>query len=328
MAHRRLAFVGLLVSTLAVIGPSLRGDYDPLDVDDEAAVETVDLVVNDQARNREIPLRVYLPAPAEPAAVVMFSHGLGGSKNNNPYLGEHWSRRGYVVVSMQHQGSDETVWRDVEPAQRFAAMKRAANLRNATLRFDDVPAVIDQLEQWNKDAESPLHDRLDLSRLGMSGHSFGAMTTQAVSGQRRGWGPDQADDRIRAAVMMSPSSPRRGEPAKAFGGVNIPWLLMTGTHDTSPIGDADVASRLAVYPALPEGNKYQVVLNDAEHSAFGDRPLPGDRRDRNPNHHRVTLALSTAFWDAHLKHDQAALAWLKGDGPREVMEPEDRWEHK
>ena len=47
----------------------------------------------------------------------------------------------------------------------------------------DVPAVLDQLEAWNKTSGHQLAGRLDLTRVGMSGHSFGAITTQAVSGQ-------------------------------------------------------------------------------------------------------------------------------------------------
>lgn len=72
-------------------------------------------------------------------------------------------------------------------------------------------------------------------------------------------------------------------------------MLMTGTKDTSLIVDADVKSRLAVFTALPPGGKYELVLFGAEHSAFTDRALPGDTEPRNPKHHRVILALSTAF---------------------------------
>ena len=71
-----------------------------------------------------------------------------------------------------------------------------------------------------------------------------------------------------------------------------------------------------------------MVLNNAEHSAFTDRPLPGDTQPRNPNHHRVILALSTAFWDAYLENNAQAKAWLAGDGPRGVMEKEDQWAKK
>ena len=87
-------------------------------------------------------------------------------------------------------------------------------------------------------------------------------------------------------------------------------------------------SRLAVFPALPPGGKYELVLDRAEHSVFTDRPLPGDTEKRNPNHHRVILALSTAFWDAYLRDDAAAKAWLDGDGPRSVLEKDDRWQRK
>ena len=133
------------------------------------------------------------------------------------------------------------------------------------------------------------------------------------------------DPRIRAAIAFSPSSPKTGSTAKAFGAVKIPWMLMTGTKDVAPIGNTYVALRLAVYPALRGAPKYEVVLFNAEHSVFTDRPLPDDREPRNPNHHRVILALSTAFWDTYLRDDAAALAWLNGSGPRSVMEPADQW---
>jgi hypothetical protein len=102
-------------------------------------------------------------------------------------------------------------------------------------------------------------------------------------------------------------------------------MLMTGTKDISPIGDIDVASRLTVYPALPAGNKYELVLKDGQHSAFAGGALPGDMVHRNPNHHRVILALSTAFWDTHLRQNPAARQWLQRDGPKSVLEPGDSW---
>jgi hypothetical protein len=165
--------------------------------------------------------------------------------------------------------------------------------------------------------------------VGMSGHSFGAVTTQAVSGQAFiGGTAALTDPRIDAAIAFSPSTPRRGGAEQAFGGVKIPWLLMTGTKDTSPIGDQTAQSRLAVFPALPPGNKYELVLDQAEHSAFTDRALPGDREPRNPNHHRAILAITTAFWDAYLKRDESAKEWLAGDGPKGVLEKGDRWQKK
>lgn len=322
----------LLIASLAILGAatSVAQDspaYDPLKVDDYTP-PTKDLVVKDAKRSREIPIRVYLPRATTPGPVVLFSHGLGGSCRNNPYLGNHWARRGYVVVFVQHPGSDEAVWKDAPLLQRMTALKKAASLENFQARVQDVPTVFDQLEAWNQADDSPLKGRMDLKHIGMSGHSFGAVTTQAVSGQRFLLNRSFTDPRILAAVAMSPSSPRLGNVSQAFGSVKLPWLLMTGTNDTSPIDETTVASRRAVYTAVPAGNKYEVVLDQAEHSAFGDRALPGEREKRNPNHHKVILAVTTAFWDAYLREDTAARKWLDGDGPRGVMEKADIWQKK
>jgi predicted dienelactone hydrolase len=330
-ASRRLLCV--LAVTLATGVGWAKGEdrpYDPLTVSDPGRAETLALAVKDTERGRDIPLRIYLPAAKAPAPVVIFSHGLGGSREGSPYLGEHWSARGYVVVFLQHAGSDEAVWKDIAAGQRMAALKKAANLQNAILRFKDVPAVIDQLEKWNRSSDSALAGRLDLKRIGMSGHSFGAVTTQGVSGQRTARGDARfTDKRIKAALAMSPDSARHGgDPSQLFGGVTIPWMLMTGTRDAALVGNADMASRLAVFPALPPGGKYELVLDGAEHSAFGARALPGDKERRNPNHHRSILALSTAFWDAWLREDAVARAWLDGDGPLSVLERRDRWQRK
>jgi predicted dienelactone hydrolase len=327
MKTQRLLLRDVLAFVLFVfiaINGARGSSYDPLAADPEFRVESRDLSVTDAARKRDIPVRIYLPANEKAEPVVLFSHGLGGSRAGSEFLGERWAARGYVAVFVQHPGSDDAIWKEAAPEERMAALRNAASLENFLLRVRDIPVVIDQLEVWNK--SGPLAGRMDLTKIGMSGHSFGAVTTEAVSGERFPMsGTNLTDPRIRAAVIFSPSAPRSTAPEQAFGAVKIPWLLMTGTQDTIPIGPADMKSRLAVYPALHGAPKYQVVLNNAEHSAFTDRALPGDHEPRNPNHRRVILALSTAFWDAYLRGDKDALAWLNGGGPRSVMEPADDW---
>ena len=313
------------VALLAAAG-ARANEYNPL----APATGAVELTVRDDARSRDVPLYVYLPPAREAAPVILFSHGLGGTRKGCMYLGKHWASRGYVVVFLQHRGSDDSVWRDEPLLKRMAAMRRAASAENFRFRVDDVRSVLDQLQVWNEEEGHSLQGRFDLNRVGMSGHSFGAMTTQAVSGQSVPLvGQRFTDNRIRAAIAFSPSCPRLGNPATAFGSVKVPWMLMTGTKDTAPIGNADVASRLSVYPNLPAAiGKYEIVLHNAEHSAFNDGALPRDREKRNPNHHRIILALSTAFWDSHLNKDDAAREWLLGEGARSILEEKDRWQHQ
>jgi predicted dienelactone hydrolase len=327
MKRRRFSISIWFAVGLAVAGNARAGDYDPLALDPAFHALHVDLTVHDATRDRDIPVRVFLPAKTAPAPVVLFSHGLGGSRAGSAYLGEHWSGRGYVAVYVQHPGSDDSVWKEEAALNRMEAMRKAASLENFILRVEDIPAVLNQLEIWTANKTNSLAGRLDMKKVGMSGHSFGAVTTEAVSGETMLIdGQKYTDPRILAAIAFSPSTPRSMSADEAFASVKIPWMLMTGTKDLAPIGNADMKSRLGVYPALHNAPKYEVVLKNAEHSAFTDRPLPGDSEPRNPNHHRVILALSTAFWDAYLRGDAAALAWLNGPGPRSVMEPDDQWQ--
>jgi predicted dienelactone hydrolase len=49
----------------------------------------------DMARQRAVPVRLYLPAAAgdAPVPLVVFSHGIGGSRRGYSYLGQHWPAR-------------------------------------------------------------------------------------------------------------------------------------------------------------------------------------------------------------------------------------------
>ncbi len=307
--------------SIALVAPAT---YDPNRVPADLKPTITDMTLTDAARKRGVPIKIYLPKSQTAAPVVFFSHGLGGSREGNKFLGVHLAARGYVAVFTQHPGSDTSVWQGLPRQERMAAMQRAASAQNFRLRQQDIVFLLDELERLNK-TDAKLKGRLDLTKIGMSGHSFGAVTTQAVSGQNfPGIGQSLTDPRIDAAVLYSPSSPR----TDSFSRVKLPWLLMTGTHDNSPIGQSDVASRLAVYPALPPGDKYEVVLFNAEHSAFTDTALPGDKQPRNPNHHRVMLGLTTAFWDTYLKGDKDAKTWLTTPAARSIMEPKDTWKKK
>jgi predicted dienelactone hydrolase len=68
----------------------------------------------------------------------------------------------------------------------MAAMQKAASAENSQLRTQDIPAVLNQLELWNQAFGNELHGRMNAEHLGMSGHSFGAVTSQAISGQWTG----------------------------------------------------------------------------------------------------------------------------------------------
>ncbi len=162
----------------------------------------------------------------------------------------------------------------------------------------------------------------------MAGHSMGAKTTQLMIGQGRLLSATKNDSRIRAAVVMSPSGPTLQSADSAFGSVTTPCLLLTGTRDSVPfLSDQSIKSRLAVFPSLPSGNAYELVLHNATHSAFTDRSR---RNDTLPNskHHRAIEAITTAFWDAYLQGNDEAQVWLRNGRIKDVIEPQDTWQTK
>jgi len=287
-------------------------DYDPTQVNGSATT-LLDTSLFDSDRDREIPLLIYLPEETTPKPIVLFSHGNGLNRFISSYLGEHWSDRGYIVVAMQHSGSDS----ESGPGE---------SVENYMLRIGDVSATIDQLETWNEDSSHSLYGRLDLDNIGMAGHSFGAQTTLAVSGQVISYlSEEPRDPRIKAALALSLRPEGDGDPADQYGAVDIPLMIMTGTDDFF------FEERLVIFPALPPGGKYELILFGGAHLAFTDEtPLTFLERlfTRNPAHHPEIAALSTAFWDSWLLSDSSARAWLDGDGALSVQQPQDTWQVK
>lgn len=293
-------------------------------------VKPIDFEPVDKPRERTVPVRIYLPANKEPRPVVLYSHGLGGSRATKRYLGEQWSQAGYVCVFMQHSGSDSEVLKSGRLTQRLQNLKAAANWKNSVDRTKDVSFVIDQLEKWVKTAKHPLFKRVDLEHIGMSGHSFGAVTTLAVAGRTYPFRQTFPEKRIDAFLAMSPQAAKGMTLEKTFGHLTQPIFCMTGTKDTSPIDQSVTAdSRASVYDGLPDGDKYLVVFDGAHHFTFngGESRLAGQQ---NPKHHRATETLSTKFWDAYLDGDDAAKQWLQSDAAKtdDVLDTADRWTWK
>jgi predicted dienelactone hydrolase len=123
---KRLLAAAVPLVWLALGGTVRAQDYDPLVVNPSFHPSHVDLTLHDAARHRDIPLRVYLPGQSRPAPLILFSHGLGGSRAGSKFLGEHWAARGYVAVFLQHPGSDDSVWKEEPLGNRLAALRQAA----------------------------------------------------------------------------------------------------------------------------------------------------------------------------------------------------------
>jgi predicted dienelactone hydrolase len=273
----------------------------------------------DTKRDRKVPAKIYYPESGDgPFPVIIFSHGLGGSREGYEYLGRHWTSHGYVSVHLQHLGGDNAVWEGAPLTEVMQNMRKsAADIANATNRPLDVKFAIDQVEKMNEN-DPALKKRLDLARIGVAGHSFGAYTVLAIAGEtfvtRGGQEVSGADPRVKAAIPMSaPLASNRLRPDAAFAKIKIPCLHMTGTKDTSPIGMSDPSDRRVPFDHIKGSDQFLITFKDGDHMIFSGRGvLPGGGKDDLIQSY-IKMS-SIAFWDAYLKGDAKAKTWLTGDG--------------
>lgn len=279
------------------------------------AVTTAQFTWHDSKRERDVPVKIYSPVTdAGPFPVILFSHGLGGTRDNYEYLGRYWASHGYVSVHLQHEGSDDKVWREAGPFSGMKAMRQAVgDPRNAINRARDVSFAIDELERLNREKSAYQH-RLDLKRIGVVGHSFGAFTSLAVAGQEFTPGLNRtsalADPRVKAIVPMSAPVPANKQRLdEVYGNVRIPCLHMTGTKDASPIGDTQPTERRLPFDHSRNSDQYLITFQGGDHMVFSGR--------RTTKQDRVFQALicesSTMFWNAYLRDDPKAKSWLAND---------------
>ena len=297
------------------------------------AVEVVRYDWLDQKRERKVPVKIYCPKTGDgPFPVVIFSHGLGGSREGYEYLGRYWASHGYVSVHVQHLGSDNAVWKNAGPAQAMENMRKsAANLQNATNRPLDVSFAIDQMEQMNRE-DGPLKKRLDLGRVGVAGHSFGAFTTLAIAGETfvapGGKDASMGDSRVKAAIPMSAPAPQvKARLDRAFSSIKIPCLHMTGTKDSSPIGQTMPEERRVPFDHTNGADQFLITFKDGDHMIFSGRGrMSGGEKDAN---FQTYIRMSSiAFWDGYLKGDAQAKTWLTGDGFNTVLGGDGTFERK
>lgn len=244
----------------------------------DAAFDTLDLDWSDPERKRDVPVRLYLPlaqGPREPATVVVFSHGIGGSRNGYRYLGEHFAANGVASLHLQHVGSDRRVWTGGNVFSMISRLQEAAQEREAIARALDLRFALDRL------FASEFAPRLDARRIVAAGHSYGANTALLAAGarvEREGRVVDLRDPRVQAAIIISaPPFYGDGDPRPILAGVQVPSLHVTATADVINIPGyySGASDRVALFDAMAYRAKWLAVFEGGSHSMFTDRAGSG-----------------------------------------------------
>ncbi|MFN7929310.1 MAG: hypothetical protein U0Y68_15465 [Blastocatellia bacterium] len=141
--------------------------------------------------------------------VILFAPGYGSGPGEYTSLIEDLVSRGYIVAGIvPTYFSQYTVFangrvvgqlqvaRDLPGVPREVANRPDATEPHLRLWVGDLRFALNQLEKLNAEASSPLRGRLDFTRVGVLGHSFGATAASQLAKQ---------DVRVHAAVTMDGS---------------------------------------------------------------------------------------------------------------------------
>jgi len=299
LQRRRLvqAACGLAAAAL----PALRAW-----ADEPAPYEVLEWDWTDTKRQRPVPVRLYWPNLAASNAsvpLVVFSHGIGGSRRGYRYLGEHWSSHGIASLHLQHVGSDRNVWFG-NPLGLIGRLQDAAQEREAIERPRDVSFALDQL------LAGSFGERIERRRIVAAGHSYGANTTLLAAGarvERQGRVVDLHDERLAAAVLLS-APPFYGEtdPSRILAPVRLPTLHVTATGDVIRIPGywSGPEDRIAVFEAVGGPHKALAMFDGGSHSMFTDRQGTGGM-ELNPRVKQATKELTLAYLQRQFGQGQA-----------------------
>ena len=295
-------------------------------------VDTLDQTIHDPQRQKKLPIRILVPATGTHFPVIIFSHGAGGSGQNYLSLTHHWASYGYVVIQPTHNDSIALRREQGQPlpaGPRDLVEEYRFNYQDWINRVKDITLIMDSLGDLQKRLPQ-LKGKVDEKRLGVGGHSYGAFTTQMISGVTLDI-PNQpkaqsfADNRPRAFLLLSPQGKsQNGLTESSWKKVMRPMMSMSGTKDAGLMGQL-ANWRKDPFSYSPPPDKYLVWIDDAFHMSFtgalaDDQNNQGGRRvlisratqgtDQKAVFDYVKIA-SISFWDAYLKDEAKAKAYLK-----------------
>lgn len=274
---------------------------------------------------REVPVRVTWSEPvAAPMPVVVHAHGLGGSRDGYNPLVEAWSSAGYLIIQPEHPDSRRQ--RDPNDGAR-AGIGRGPRLRArgpAVDAWDERPLQVRAILDALPDLPSAVGldaAQVDLTAIGVSGHSFGAQTALWLSGipaADAAGARDLGDPRVDAVLALSPQGLGGPLTAENVARCTVPLLFVTGTDDVSPVTGLGAEWRLTTWRALPSGPRWLLWLDGAHHDLGG---ITG-RQPPNPELFDPLVRTSLAFWSRWLRQDGTSgpLTSLPEGGPAKLTE--------
>jgi predicted dienelactone hydrolase len=260
--------------------------------------------------------------------ILIFSHGLEEKSCFYTALLEDLASRGYVVAAIEHpyhgfgvvypNGKTVTFhrkkWRSSRPRPRLDPQaSERFELANHSMGAGDASFVLDQLGRLNSGAvPGAFAGRLDLSRCGVFGHSFGGFIAARAGA---------LDPRFKACLNLDGSN--NGRPFLTDGSglrPTQPFMFLgsifTGRNDRRNGPDQEsLRFTESVFRSLP-ALSYRVTIEGFDHPDCTDRPILAARPATSAmsaklREMQIVRTYLHAFFDKHLMENTVPLL----DGP-------------
>lgn len=252
------------------------------------------------------------PRRAEQFPLVIFSHGKGGLRQQSTFYTVQLASHGFVVIAPDHEG--DTIVELLEAGE----VNVTETFDSFILRPEDVSYLIRELDVL--DESDPLQPILDTSVVGVTGHSFGALTSFRSAG---------ADARVNAIVGHAPAGIGLVQTGletdvEDFG---IPYMILAGGKDRT-LDTETHADSLWEHMVPP---RYYLSLETAGHYTFSDLCILdveaidiamdidasnvlndgcGAENVSTADAFPVINLYSIGFFNAYLRDSPASLDWL------------------
>src|SRR5262245_54904885 len=249
-----------------------------------------------------------LAVDGKPFPLVVFAHALGSYNTQSQFLTSHLASHGYVVAAPAF------------PLMTIGA-PGGSTIADVAAQAGDVSFVIDSLLALANDPQNRFASGVDASRIGLSGHSGGALTTLVTT-----YDANLREPRIKAAVAFAP--PACFLQAGYYDAARVPLLILQGDQDllVDAVGDAGAVYTRAQRP------KALLVVHGGTHIGFADVgatlndgfvcSLFPDRTDLDAE---IAALLATLGGPAdHVGTDGCPTTYCEGDrarvgGPRQLQ---------
>ena len=205
--------------------------------------------------------------------VVLMRGGASSGVLNYSTLAEDLASHGYVVVGFdapyrtgfvvfpdgrvmgRTPENNPELCAEMEQAQQGGCMNKLLMAWTADMAF-----VLDQLERLNtSDASDKFTGRLDMTRVGVFGHSFGGAQAAQFC---------HDDARCKAGIDVD------GQPFGSViqAGLHQPFMFLLSDHGNSsdPVSRQIEANIQSIYDRLPVDTRLRVAIRGAHHFTFSD----------------------------------------------------------